>query len=553
VIAGLLFSCVSCDREQPAEQASHKEKIMEIQNKMARYSPTEVTFDASLLSEAQKGVVKKLVEAADLLDRIFWKQASHEGPVLREKLAASEDPLDKVILEYLEINYGPYDRLDENENFYGTEEKPLGAGYYPADMTKEEFNQWIEAHPEDREAFESLFTVIERRDGGLAAVPYSEAYREELEEAARLLREAAALAENPSLKKFLTSRAEAFLTDDYFQSDCDWMDLKDHMIEVVIGPYEVYEDKLFNYKAAFEAFICLKDPEESVKLERIVGYLPALEQNLPIPDHHKNPDRGAESPMSVVQEIYTAGDTRAGVQTVAFNLPNDENVREQKGSKKVMLKNIQQAKFDKILVPISKILLEADQWDYVTFEAYFNQILLHEISHGLGPGKITMPDGRETLVNKELKELYSAIEEAKADVCGMYNLFYLIKEGLYPETLRKTVPVSFLAGLFRSMRFGVDEAHGKANVVQMNYLLKEGAISVDPESGKFTVHFDRIEEAITSLARILLTLEAEGDYEGSRQFLEAYGQVTPVILESLDKLKDLPTDIRPIYTVKDVL
>ena len=550
LILATVLSCSVSRDEETGSQTVDEEKMKEIKAKIAQYSPTEISFDGSLLSEQQMAVVQKLVEAADVLDDIFWMQASHDGRALREKLAASEDPMDKLYLEYLLINYGPYDRLEENKNFYGTKEKPSGAGYYPEDMTKEEFNQWIADHPASKELFENLFTVIRRQKDRLVAIPYSIAYAEELETAARLLKQAASLADNPSLKRYLSSRAEALLTDDYYQSDCDWMDLEGHLIEVVIGPYEVYEDKLFNYKAAFEAFITLKDPAESKKLEQIVSYLPTLEQNLPIPDAYKNPDRGAESPISVVQEIYTAGDTRAGVQTAAFNLPNDEKVREEKGSKKVMLKNVQEAKFEKILVPISQIVIDPEQLQYISFDAYFNQILLHEISHGLGPGRITLPDGTETLVNKELKELYSAIEEAKADVVGMYNLFFLMDEGMYPETMRKEVPVSFLAGLFRSMRFGVDEAHGKANIVQMNYLMKEGAITVNPETGRYTVHFDKIGDAITRLATELLTIEAEGDYEGALRFLEAYGKVTPGIQQSLEQLKVLPTDIKPIYTVK---
>ncbi|MFL6292984.1 MAG: dipeptidyl-peptidase 3 family protein [Thermoanaerobaculia bacterium] len=392
----------------------------------------------------------------------------------------------------------------------------------------------------------STFTEIRRgKDRGLVAVPYSREYAEWLRPAARLLREAAAVTGNASLKKFLELRAAALASDDYYASDVAWMDL-DAPVEVTIGPYETYEDELFGYKAAFEAFVTVNLPKESAALSRYKERLPWLERNLPIPDEHKNLNRGTESPIRVVDAVYSSGETRAGVQTIAFNLPNDERVREAKGSKKVLLRNTMRAKYDKILMPIAERVIAQDQLKDVAFDAYFNEVLHHELSHGLGPGTITK-NGKKTEVRLELKDLFGTLEEAKADVMGVYNILALMQRGDMPADLRRTLEPTYVAGLFRSARFGVHEAHGQGVVAQFTYLMEKGALEVD-EAGRFRAVSEKFPGAIRDLLHDMLTLQAAGDYEGTKAFLDKYGKPEKSLLDAIERLADVPVDIRPVYT-----
>jgi hypothetical protein len=446
--------------------------------------------------------------------------------------------------EYYEINFGPWDRLDGFKPFLGDMPHPEGAGYYPTDLTKADFEAWIEKHPADKERFVSGTTVIRRNGADLQAVPYSQEYKQWLQTASKLLRDAAAATSNASLKKFLDLRAKAFETDDYYESDMAWMDL-DAPVEVTIGPYETYEDGLFGYKTAFEAFVTVNLPKESQALARYKEQLPWLEKNLPLPEKDKNPNRGTESPIRVVDTVFTAGDTKAGVQTLAFNLPNDERVREAKGSKKVLLRNTMRAKYDKILMPIAERVLAPDQVKDVSFDAYFNEVLHHELSHGLGPGTITK-NGKKTEVRLELKDLFGTLEEAKADVLGVYNILALMDKGVMPAELRRNLEPTYVAGLFRSARFGVHEAHGQGVVAQFNYLMEKGALQVD-ESGRFRAVTEKFPGGIRDLVHDMLTLQAAGDYEGTKQFLDKYGKPQDSLLKAIDKLADVPVDIRPVY------
>ena len=536
-----------------AKQSSVIEDYADIQyvkGQIAKLAPVEISVDPSLLNENDKAVLAKLVEAAKLMDEIFLRQVYSRNVAIREALQQGNNPDYPTLLTYFTINFGPFDRLNHDEPFINLKhKKPAGANFYPEDMTREEFEAWIQAHPEDEEAFTSNFTIIRREGDRLVAIPYSQAYREFLEPAARLLKEAAALAQNPSLKKYLNSRAEAFLSNDYFQSDMDWMDLKDHKIEVVIGPYEVYEDALLGYKASFEAFITIVDPEESAKLRKVNQYLQDMELHLPIPDKYKNLHRGSASPIVVVQEVFTGGDTKAGIQTTAFNLPNDERVREAKGSKKVMLKNVAHAKYDKCWIPIVNIVLDPKDLQRVSFDAYFNHVLMHEMSHGLGPGTITVND-RKTTVNKELKETYSTIEECKADILGVYNLAYMVEKGVFPKEMKDQAYSSYLGGIFRSVRFGINEAHGGANAIAFNYLMEKGGFEYNPQTRKFRVNDVKIEDAIRDLAHDLLMIQATGDYEGAKRFIQKYRYLSPEMQDALNRLKDVPVDIRPVYTIE---
>ncbi|HYU33059.1 MAG TPA: hypothetical protein VEW48_12935 [Thermoanaerobaculia bacterium] len=516
----------------------------DIEKRLAQFSPTPLTADLSVLSAKDRQVLDKLVEAAKLMNEIFLRQAWAGNPELQQRIAGWTSGDQGAARQYFQVMYGPWDRTDGKKPFLGDLQHPAGAGYYPEGMAKEDFEAWLAAHPGDRDSFLSSFTTIHRHGKDLVAVPYPQEYRQWLEPAARLLREAAALTGNASLKKFLELRADAFLSNDYYASDFAWMDLQSP-VEVTIGPYETYEDELFGYKAAFEGVVTVDVPKESAALARYKELLPWLERNLPIPDEHKNLSRGAESPIRVVDTVYTSGDCRAGVQTVAFNLPNDERVRQAKGSKKVLLRNMMHAKYDKILGPIAQAVLVPDQVGDLSFEAFYNEVLHHELSHGLGPGKIKK-DGKETEVRLELKDLFSTIEEAKADVMGVYNILALIDKGEMPKELRRTLEPTYVAGLFRSARFGVDEAHGQGVVAQFNYLAGKGALVVDSNARYRSVP-EKFPGAIRDLLHDMLMLQATGDYEGTKQFLEKYGKVTPSLREAIGRLSTVPVDIRPVY------
>ena len=510
----------------------------------AQFVVQEVSAETLHLTDGDCGALLHLVEAARAVDEIFRVQAWAGNPDFGPRVAALEGPDAQAAQDYYRIMVGPWDRLDHHRPFIGQAPHPPGAGYYPEDLTEQEFNTWLEEHPDDREALTSLHTLVRRDGDRLVAVPYSEAFAEPLGRAAKALRAAAAATDNASLRRFLELRADAFSTDDYYESDMAWMDL-DSDIEVVIGPYETYEDSLFGYKAAFECFICVAQPEDSARLAVFKSELPFLEKNLPIPDEHKNLDRGAESPIRVVDELYATGDTRAGVQTIAFNLPNDERVREAKGSKKVLLKNVMKAKYDGILVPIAEAVMPADEVDRVSFEAFFQFTLHHELSHGIGPGQITV-DGRPTEVRLELKDLYSAFEEAKADVLGVYDIYALVEKGIMDPAILESLPWTYTAGIFRTTRFGVAEAHGLGMVLQTNFLMEKGAVEITPD-GKFRPVPEVFESAFRDLAHELLMIQALGDYDAAVAFAETYGDVNPAMLSALESLASIPVDIDPNF------
>ncbi len=549
--------------------------------KLRKYAKVDLPVDSTIISEPEKAALVKLVEAARIMDDIFLRQVWSGNVAMQQELAAlhqytHDQPFSKIgenhdlvwdLTRFYNLNAGPWDRLDD-EPFIGdlSLAKPKGANFYPEDMTKEEFDSFVSQHPDKAEEFKDYFTVIRHQDGGLVAVPYSTEYKDFLDRAASLLREAADILTSPestarhpktvdytTLAKYLRSRADAFASNSYRQSDMDWMDVKDNIIDVTIGPYEVYEDALFGYKASFEAFIALRDPADSKKLEGIKKYLPKLEASLPIPAEHKNPNRGSESPVSAVDLVYSAGDTKAGVQTIAFNLPNDEAVREAKGSKKVMLKNISQAKFDKILIPIAELVLDPAQMDQVAFDAYFSNTLMHEVSHGLGPGTIKAKDGSQSTVNRELKEIYSFMEEAKADILGLYCTRVLVKNGFMSKDMETKGYVCFLPGFFRAIRFGTTDAHGGANMMEFNFFKEQGAIDFDSQTQKFHVNLDKMPAAVEALANKLLMLQALGDYDGAKAFLAKYGQSSPELDALLAKLTDIPTDIEPMFGAEDYL
>ena len=528
----------------------HLAAKQDVPQRLAQLPRTVIDYDRSLLDENEQQVVQKLIEASKFIDEIYWRQVSEDNPIYRERLArqANQSPLDRDAYQYFLANKGRWDLLKDNEGFIEPyDKKPEGAAFYPSDMTKEEFERYVAAHPDQKEALEGLFTIVRRDGSGFRTIPYSRAYAELLDKASASLRDAAALTKDPSLRTYLTKLTEAFFKDNYRDSDIAWMELTGP-IEAVIGPYEVYEDNLFNYKASFESFITVVDKPESDKLALYAQHLPDMERNLPEPEEYKNPNRGTDSPIRVVQEIYTAGDARRGVQTAAFNLPNDEVVREMKGSKKVLLKNVMDAKFRQSGRPIAMRVLEPSLRDAISFDAYFNHTLFHELSHGVGPGLIPDPAGSGQRVDSRtlLKNLYSAIEECKADVVGLWNIMYARQHNLINSFDERQLFATYTGLMFRSMRFGIGEAHGRGTAVQWNWLREHGAITPVGD-GTYTMSEERYREGIQSLATELLTIEATGDFARAQRLLDKYGVSTPEIESVTARLKDIPVDITPVF------
>ena len=524
-----------------------------LQSMAARFAPTEITADLSKLSPVDRRVLAKLVEASKILDALFLRQvwAGNESMLL--DLSQDQTPEGRARLHYFLINKGPWSRLDHNQTFVaGAPPKPDGANFYPEGASKAELERWIASLPEaERTRATSFFTVIRRGpSGAFTLVPYNVEYQNELAQAAGLLRDASGIATEPTLRAFLTKRADAFLSNDYYESDVAWMELKG-AVEPTIGPYEVYEDEFFNYKAAFESFITIQDETESAKLQKFAGELQDIENHLPIDPKYRNPKLGALVPIVVVNEIFTAGDANRGVQTAAFNLPNDDKVTEEKGTKRVMLKNVQDAKFAKTLVPISKVVLAPADRKNLSFDAFFTHIVVHELMHGLGPHNISV-GGRQTNVRQELKETYSYVEEAKADISALFALQYLIDKGMMPKTLEQTLYTTYLASAFRSIRFGINEAHGRGIAIQLNSLLDSGGVTVRPD-GTFAVNHDKIKEGVTALTREIMTIEAEGDYAKARSLGERLGVVRPSVERALAKLTNVPVDIEPRYATAEQL
>jgi hypothetical protein len=521
--------------------------------RIARFAPTELTADVASLPPNERQALVHLLRAAQVMDALFLEQVWAGNEAMLFDLLRDETADGKARRHYFLINKGPWSRLDHNEPFVpGAPAKPAAANFYPAGATKQEVDAWIQSlPPAERARATGFFTTIRRGpDGQLMAVPYSTEYQGALAMAAAELREAAALTTQPTLKAFLEARAAAFLSNDYYDSDVKWMEL-DAPIEPTIGPYEVYEDEWFNYKAAFEAFVTLKDPVESQKLQKFAGSLQEIENNLPIDPKYRNPKLGALAPIVVVNTVFSAGDGNRGVQTAAFNLPNDERVVREKGSKRVMLKNNQEAKFSMVLVPISKVALAPADQPNVAFDAFFTHILMHELMHGLGPHSITV-DGRSTTVRQELKDTYSTIEEAKADAAGLFALQFLVDRGHLDKSFERTMYTTFLASAFRAIRFGITEAHGRGQAIQLNYLLDQGAFTASAD-GTFAVNAAKVRDGVSALTRDLMTLQAEGSYAKARQMIETLGVIRPGTKALLDRLADVPVDIEPRFTTAEQL
>lgn len=538
----------------PAPASAVDKDVADLQSKSARFAPTDLTADISALPPNEREALAHMVRAAQVMDALFLEQVWAGNESMLFSLINDQTAAGKARLHEFVINKGPWGRLDHNAVFIpGAPEKLPSANFYPEGATKADVEKWIESlSGAEKTAATGFFTTIRRGPNGkFITVPYSTEYQGELAIAAQHLRAAAAATAQPTLKAFLESRAAAFVSNDYYDSDVKWMEL-DASIEPTIGPYEVYEDEWFNYKAAFEAFITVKDRAESDKLQHFAGSLQEIENNLPIDPQYRNPKLGALAPIVVVNTVFSGGDGNRGVQTAAFNLPNDERVIREKGSKRVMLKNNQQAKFDKVLVPISKVALPSGDQGNVAFDAFFTHILMHELMHGLGPHDIKV-GGRTTTVRQELKDTYSTIEEAKADISGLFALQFLVDKGQLDKKFEQTMYTTFLASAFRSLRFGVNEAHGRGQAIQLNYLMDKGAFKVNGD-GTFAVDASKIRDGVNALTREIMTLQAEGSYAKAKQMIDTLGVLRPQAKAVLDKLTSVPTDIEPRFaTAIDLL
>jgi hypothetical protein len=536
-----------------AAAATAASPVSELEAKAARFAPVDIQADVSGLPDNERQALVRIIHAARILDGVYMQQISPLNTSTLLQLLNDGSALGKARLANFLIEKGPWFSLDNNEPFVpGVGAKLPQANFYPADATRDEVDAWINALPKaDKEAATGFFTTIRRNpQGKLIAVPYSLEYQGELSQVARLLREAAALTRQPTLKAFLEKRAAAFVSNDYYDSDIAWMEL-DASIEPTIGPYEVYEDEWFNYKASFEAFITLTDADETKKLTGFSGELQELEDHLPIDPRYRSKKLGGLSPIRVVNVVFNAGDANHAVQTAAFNLPNDERVVAKKGSKRTLLKNVQQAKFDRVLAPIGAIALSPADSKLVAFDPFFTHILMHELMHGLGPQAITV-NGRETTVRQELKEVGGTLEEAKADVSGLWALQYLMDKGFLDKKQEQSTYITFLASTFRTLRFGLGDAHAKGMALQVNNLLDHGAISIDG-AGRFSLDIPKAKKAVTDLTRQIMTLQATGDYAGVKSLLARMVVIRPEVQRALDRLNTVPVDIAPRFVTAEEL
>ena len=534
--SGLATALAGCSSNKPEELETTATEQAEtsainLKQKLQMYTPVKLTADLSGLSENERQMIPLLIEAADIMDEMFWYEAYGKSDSLLNALT------DEDARQFVKINYGPWDRLNDNTPFIpGVGMKPAGANFYPRDITKEEFEA---ASLPDKT---SQYTFIRRKaDGNLETVPYHVLFKEQVTRASDLLLQAATLAENDELRKYLNMRAQELLTDDYQPSDLAWMDMKTNKIDVVIGPIETYEDKLFGYKAAHEAYVLIKDMDWSKRLEKYAAFLPELQRGLPVGANYKKEMPGADADLNAYDVVYYAGDCNAGSKTIAINLPNDEEVQLKKGTRRLQLKNAMRAKFDKIMVPIAQELIADDQQKHVTFDAFFATTMFHEVAHGLGI-KNTI-NGKGT-VREALKEHASALEEGKADILGLYMITQLHNKKELEGKLEDYY-TTFLAGIFRSVRFGAASAHGKANMVRFNFFKEHGAFERDARTGKYRVNYVQMRKAMDKLSELILTLQGNGDYAGVGDLLEKQGNISPQLHSDLDRLsqKNIPVDI----------
>ncbi len=531
LVSIITFSC-SDNREgrKPKKQVTVLQNNTEMSKNLNKYVTFKLTSDLSGLTEKEKQMLPILIEAADIMNDLFWFESYGN----KEELLSNVTNADTK--KFIEINYGPWDRLNENKPFVeGVPEKPKGANFYPKDMTKQEFENF---EAKDKA---SLYTFVRRdKEGNLITIPYHKQFKAQVKKVSDLLLKAVELAENEGLKKYLKLRAEAFLNDNYQPSDFAWMDMKTNTIDIVIGPIETYEDQLFGSKASHEAYVLIKDQEWSKKLAHFTSFLPELQQGIPVADAYKKEKPGTDSDLNAYDVVYYAGDCNSGSKTIAINLPNDEEVQLKKGTRRLQLKNAMRAKFDKILVPISEYLIDPSQRKYITFDAFFANTMFHEVAHGLG---IKNTINNRGTVRSSLKELASALEEGKADILGLYMVQQLYKKGEIDGDM-KDYMTTFMTSIFRSVRFGASSAHGKANMIRFNFFKEKGAFTKN-EDGTYKVNYDKMEQAMKDLSNLILTLQGNGDYDGVAKLVAEKGNISEDLQKDLDKLSNanIPVDI----------
>ena len=537
----------------PAKSAAQKKpsapKLViaaDLAERLAKFKPVKMPFDAQGLTDRDQKLVAKLVDAAGLLDCIYWRQSDPEGLKLYLSLADSKSPKDQMLREYLKINGGRFDLIDDNQPFVGTAPMPPGRGFFPEDMTLEKFNAYVAAHPEQKDALYNGQTIVRRKDAALETVPYHIAFRTFLVPMARDLRQASELSDDPAFAKFLQLRAHALLTDDYFPSDVAWMDLKNPKFDIVFAPYEVYLDGLLGVKTSYGASIMIRNDAESKKLDVFQKYVPALQESLPLARADLPSKRGKQSPMEVVDAIYRSGDLLHGYQAVADNLPNDPRIHEQKGSKKIFWKNFLDARVNSVIVPFAERVMPADQAKLVSGEGTLDFVILHEISHGLGPSYTRTAKGKID-IREAIGPRYSSLEEAKADVTGMLCVKWLVDHGAIPKERLNGIYASFLGETFRTIRFGIAEAHGAGSIMEFSYLAEQGAIRRNSSTGLYEADFDKMPEAIASLAEELLQQEATGDRARAENWFKKYAVMPPELAAALAKGSDIPVDVDPEF------
>jgi hypothetical protein len=542
-------ACTTSPSEPPATAAASAAQGYDLAAQRAKIARIRMAPNTAFLNAEEREVVNLLIQAADLLNPIFLRQVSSDNPRVRDEIARSSRPDRAQLLDWFDFNAGPWDTLADNRPFWGERPLPPGGGVYPADLTKEALDAYLAAHPDEKEALTSPYTVVHREGDRLIAVPYSVEYGEWLEPAAKLLEKAAARTSNASLRRFLTLRAKAFRTNDYYESEMAWMDVSGTPIEVVIGPYEVYVDNLYAQKTAFESYVTVADPKRSAALVRYKALLPDMERNLPVDAKYKNANRPFSSPILVTDEVYGGGEAGPGIQTIAFNLPNDERVRAAKGAKKVILANVLGAKYERIVAPLAGLVFVPEQARSVTKDYMTQETLFHELSHSLGPGILNLA-GRETTVNAELKDQYSAIEESKADVMGAWAILYLMHRGELPLAERDQLLASYMADVFRHLRFGTADAHGRGAAMQYGFLRERGGIAWDGKARRFRLDYDKLEAGMTALVAELVRIEGDGDYAGAKAFLDRYGRLDPDAQAVIATMGHIPVDIQPVYPKK---
>jgi hypothetical protein len=521
--------------------------VSDLDARLAKYKPVRMPYDPNGLSVRERQMVVKLVEASQYLEDIYWRQSDPKALALYEQLEGSKSPRDENLRAFLFINGSRFDLLDGNKPFVGTESMPPGRGFYSSGLTREKIDDYVKAHPEQKDKIYSGYTVVRRNGDKLETVPYHVEYRQFVAPAAKLLKEAAALSDDKDFAEFLKMRANALLTDDYLKSDFKWLDLKNPKIDVVFAPYETYLDDLLGVKTSYGAAVMIRNDKESEQLALFQKYVPGIQDALPLAAEDRPSKKGLETPMEVVDAPYRTGDFTHGYEAVADNLPNDPRVHEQKGSKKMFFKNFMDARVKYVILPVAKRLMREDQAPLVTGEGYLTGTIMHEISHGLGPAYARV-NGKQVDIREAIGPTYSGLEEAKADVVGLYGLKWMVDHGYYSKERLDEVYASYVGGYFRTIRFGTAEAHGSAELMEFNYLSQQGAITRDLATGRYSVDFDRMASGINSLAKELLEIEATGDRDRAEKWMAKYNTVPPELQKSFAAMNDIPVDITPVFS-----